>query len=286
MKPLQEQTILITGSTAGLGRLVAQQLAQHGATVLLHGRDPAKGATVLGEIVTATGNPKLRYYNADLSSLDEVRDLALRLRINEPRLDVLVNNAGIGPIAPGLPRRLSADGHELLFAVNYLAGFLLTRELLPLLLNSKPARIIKVASIGQQTLDFDNLMLERDFDDARAYRQSKLAQILDTFTLAAELQGRGATVNCLHPATLMDTKMVHEGAGYFPGVKSTTEQGAAALLRLILAAELEDSTGRYYDGQVEARANEQAYALAARHRLWELSGELVQPPVRRTGGQA
>lgn len=276
MKALQDQVILITGSTDGLGRLVAQRLAQQGASVLLHGRDPAKGAAVLGEIVMATGNPKLRYYNADLASLADVRDLALRLRINEPRLDALVNNAGIGPIAPGLPRRLSADGHELLFAVNYLAGFVLARELLPLLLACKPARIINVASIGQQTLDFDNLLLDRDYDDARAYRQSKLAQILDTFTLAAELEGRGATVNCLHPATLMDTKMVHEGSGYFPGVKSTTEQGADALERLICAPELDGITGRYYDGLLEARANEQAYDLAARRRLLEMSEALVR----------
>jgi NAD(P)-dependent dehydrogenase (short-subunit alcohol dehydrogenase family) len=276
MTALHNKVILITGSTDGLGRLVAQRLAQQGATVLLHGRDPAKGAAVLGEIVTATGNQTLRYYNADLSSLEEVRDLALRLRINEPRLDVLVNNAGIGPIAPGLPRRLSADGHELLFAVNYLAGFVLARDLLPLLLASKPARIVNVASIGQQLLDFDNLLLDRDYDDARAYRQSKLAQILDTFTLAAELEGSGVSVNCLHPATLMDTKMVHEGGGYFPGVKSTTEQGADALERLICSSELEGVTGRYYDGQLEARANEQAYDLEARQRLLAASKALAR----------
>jgi len=275
MKTLQQQVILITGSTDGLGRMVAQHLAQQGATVLLHGRDPDKGSAVLGEIVMATGNPRVRYYNADLASLDEVRDLALRLRINEPRLDVLVNNAGIGPIAPGLPRRLSADGNELLFAVNYLAGFVLTRELLPLLLASAPARIINVASVGQQQLDFNNLQLEQDYDDARAYRQSKLAQILDTFTLAAELEGHGVTVNCLHPATLMDTKMVHDGAGYFPGVKSTTEQGAAALEQLICAAGLEGITGRYYDGLLEARANEQAYDLDARRRLLDASKALA-----------
>lgn len=275
MKAVQDQVILITGSTDGLGRLVATQLAQQGATVLLHGRDPAKGAAVLGELLQATGNPKLRYYNADLASLAQVRDLALRLRINEPRLDVLVNNAGIGPVAPGRPRRLSTDGHELLFAVNYLAGFLLARELVPLLLSSAPARIVNVASIGQQVLDFDNLQLERDYDDARAYRQSKLAQILDTFTLAEQLAGSGVTVNCLHPATLMDTKMVHEGGGYFPGVKTTTEQGAAALLRLITAPELAGVTGRYFDGQQEARANDQAYDPAARARLLQLSEQLA-----------
>ena len=274
MRALQDQVILITGSTDGLGRLAATHLAQQGATVLLHGRDPAKGAEVLREIVQATQNPRVRYYNADLASLQEVRDLALRIRLNQPRLDVVVNNAGIGPVAPGLPRRLSADGYELLFAVNYLAGFLLARELLPLLQHSTPARIINVASIGQQTLDLDDLQLDHNYDDARAYRQSKLAQILDTFTLAEVLAGSGVTVNCLHPATLMATKMVSEGSGYFPGAKTTTEQGAAALERLISAPELQLSTGLYYDGVREAHANEQAYDATARQRLLEISNKL------------
>lgn len=275
MQDLTDRVILVTGSTDGLGKLVATRLAQRGATVLLHGREPAKGAATLRDIVAATGNTRVRYYNCDLASLEAVHDLALRLRINEPRLDVLVNNAGVGPRAPGLPRRLSQDGHELLFAVNYLAGFVLTRELLPLLLASAPARVINVASIGQQELDFDNLMLAQDFDDARAYRQSKLAQIMDSFTLAAELAGSGVTVNCLHPATLMNTKMVHEGAGYFPGVKSTTEQGADALERLITAPELAGLTGRYFDGQQEARANGQAYDADARRQLLEASKVLA-----------
>ena len=269
-----QQVILITGSTDGLGRLVAQQLALQGATVLLHGRDPAKGAAVRDEIVAQTQNPNVRYYNADLASLQAVRDLAQQIQRNEARLDVLVNNAGIGPIAPGLPRRLSADGHELLFAVNYLSGFLLSRILLPLLQRSAPARIINVASIGQQPLDFDNLQLERDYDDARAYRQSKLAQVLDTFTLAAAVAGTGVTVNCLHPATLMATRMVAEGKGYFPAARSTTQQGADALLRLICAPELAGVSGRYYDGQQEARANEQAYDAAARQRLLDASQRL------------
>lgn len=276
MPSTQAPVVLITGSTDGLGKLVALELARQGATVLLHGRDAAKGAALLGELVALTGNTRVRYYNADLASLAQVRDLAQRIRINEPRLDVLVNNAGVGPIAPGLPRRLSADGHELLFAVNYLAGFLLARELLPLLKAQGSARIIKVASIGQQALEFDNLMLVRDYDDARAYRQSKLAQILDTFTLAAELKDSGVTVNCLHPATLMNTKMVHEGTGYFPGVKSTTEQGADALLRLIVDPALAAVTGRYYDGKVEARANEQAYNNEARQHLLQASLQLCK----------
>ena len=274
MNSLPQPVVLITGSTDGLGRLVALQLAQQGATVLLHGRDAAKGAAICAEISAAVPSATVRYYNADLASLQAVRELAQQINRNEGRLDVLVNNAGIGPIAPGLPRRLSVDGHELLFAVNYLAGFLLSRLLLPLLQRSAPARIINVASIGQQQLDFDNLQLERDYDDARAYRQSKLAQILDTFTLAAATDGTGVTVNCLHPATLMDTRMVAEGKGYFPAAKTSTQQGAAALLRLIRAPELATVSGYYFDGQQAARANEQAYDAAARQQLLDISQQL------------
>ncbi len=274
MNKAAKQVVLITGSTDGLGRLVALQLAQQGSTVLLHGRDAAKGAALREQIMVQAPGASVRYYNADLASLQDVRTLAEQIIQSEARLDVLVNNAGIGPIAPGRPRRLSTDGNELLFAVNYLAGFLLSRALLPLLQRSAPSRIINVASIGQQPLDFDNLQLERDYDDARAYRQSKLAQILDTFTLAAAVAGSGISVNCLHPATLMDTKMVFEGTGYFPGVRSTTQQGADALLRLILAPELEAVSGRYFDGQQEARANDQAYDVTARRQLLDISQRL------------
>jgi NAD(P)-dependent dehydrogenase (short-subunit alcohol dehydrogenase family) len=275
MQPLQEQVILITGATDGLGKLVATNLARQGACVLLHGRDASKGARVLDAIHKETGNTSLRYYNADLASLAEVKQLAVTILQQESRLDVLVNNAGIGPRSPGLPRRLSQDGHELMFAVNYLAGFLLSRSLLPLLKTSAPSRIVNVASVGQQALDFDNLMLDHDFDDARAYRQSKLAQILDTITLAEELAGTGVTVNCLHPATLMDTKMVHESSGYFPGVKTSTAQGAEALEYLITSAKLDAVSGCYYDGKTQARAQDQAYDAKARRRLVEISKALV-----------
>lgn len=274
MSGIHDKVILVTGATDGLGRMVATRLAAQGATVLLHGRDPAKGAAVMKEIKAATGSNKLRYYNADFAALAEVRQLAREVRARESQLDVLVNNAGIGPRSPGSPRQLSKDGHELLFAVNYLAGYLLTRELLPLLLASAPARIVSVASIGQQELDFSNVMLAHDYDDARAYRQSKLAQIMFTFDLAEQLAGTGVTVNCLHPATLMNTRMVHDSS-YFPGVKSTTEQGAAALENLITASALATCTGEYFDGMQKARAKDQAYEPEARKQLRELSEQLV-----------
>jgi len=158
--------------------------------------------------------------------------------------------------------------------VNYLSGFLLTRELLPLLQRSKPARIINVASIGQQALDFDDLMLTQEYDDMRAYRQSKLAQVLATFDLADELQGSGVTVNCLHPATLMPTAMV-TNSKFFPGPKASLEQGVEALDQLVSAQAMSTVSGAYFDGKQQTRADDQAYDRNARAKLRQMSEELI-----------
>src|SRR3954453_21366883 len=192
-------TVLITGATDGLGRAVAERLAADGATLLLHGR----AADRLGAIAGAG-----RTLRADLSSLDEVRRLADEVAGATDELHVLINNAGIGTGRPDeRTRQESRDGFELRFAVNYLAGFLLTLRLLPLLRRSAPARIVNVASLGQAPLDFDDVMLERDYSGGRAYSQSKLAQITFTTELAERLDGSGVTVNSLHPATYMPTKI-------------------------------------------------------------------------------
>ncbi|HTR01494.1 MAG TPA: SDR family NAD(P)-dependent oxidoreductase, partial [Candidatus Acidoferrum sp.] len=249
-------------------------LAKQGATLLLHGRNVEKGKALVAELERTTGNNHVRYYNADLSSLAQVRKLAAEIKQYEPRLNVLVNNAGIGPREPGSPRELSTDGYEKFFAVNYLAGYLLTHELLPLLRQSTPARIVNVASIGQQPLDFSDVMLTHDYDDSRAYRQSKLAQILFTFDLAETLKGSGITVNCLHPATLMNTNMVKDSR-YFKGALTTVEEGAAAVERLIVAPELAAVTGQYFDGVKPAQPNAQALDAEARWKLRELSEHLV-----------
>jgi NAD(P)-dependent dehydrogenase (short-subunit alcohol dehydrogenase family) len=273
---VQELTALVTGATDGLGRLVAEQLAAEGAAVILHGRDPARGERALDEIRASTGDGKLRYCNADFSSLDEVRRLAQEVSAREERLNVLINNAGIGGGPRGNRERvLSRDGHELRFQVNYLAGFLLTTELLPLLRRSAPARIVNVASAGQTPLDFGDVMLERGYDGRRAYGQSKLAQILFTFELAERLDPAEVTVNVLHPASLMNTKMVLESFGE---AWTTVEEGAESTLRLATSPDLDGVTGRYFDGLREASANGQAYAPEARRRLWELSERLAGTP--------
>ncbi len=266
-------TVLVTGATDGLGRRVAGELASAGATVLVHGRDPERCRRTVAELEDAGGGEPVRSYVADFSSLEQVRRLAERVESENDRLHVLVNNAGIGAGARGeTGRALSEYGLELRFQVNYLAGFLLTTLLLPLLRRSAPARVVNVASAGQAPLDFDDVMLERGYDGFRAYRQSKLAQITYTVEAAERLAGTGVTVNALHPATLMNTKMVYESFG---SPLSDVEEGVAATLRLVLSPDLDGVTGRYFDGTREARAEAQAYDPAARRRLWELSERLT-----------
>jgi NAD(P)-dependent dehydrogenase (short-subunit alcohol dehydrogenase family) len=270
MTDLSDKTILITGSTDGVGRTVARQLAARGARVLVHGRDRARGQQVVEEI--RRGGGRATFYPADLGSLDEIRRLAVAVEREHPRLDVLINNAGVGSASGGRQRRTSADGYELRFAVNYLAGFLLTRLLLPLLKASAPSRIVNVASAGQSAIDFDDVLLARHYDGGRAYTQSKLAQIMFTIDLAHELTGSGVTVNSLHPATYMNTTMVRE-SGNTP--ISTVEDGADAIIQLAVAPELDGRSGRYFNRKQEARAHPQAYDDAARAQLRELSWRLT-----------
>jgi NAD(P)-dependent dehydrogenase (short-subunit alcohol dehydrogenase family) len=271
MSDLTDRTVLITGATDGLGRGVAHALSARGATVLVHGRDPERIAATVSELIDAGGDPvQIRAYRADLSELSQVRRLADEVSLAEPRLDVLVNNAGIGGRIPGgETRSLSADGHELRFAVNYLSGYLLTRALLPLLRASAPARIVNVSSAGQAPIDFDNVMLDRDYSGWQAYCQSKLAQILFTIDLAEELTGTDITVNALHPSTFMPTKMVLNEP------QSTLEAGIDATVRLIADDDVAHVTGHYFNVRDDTRAHPQAYDPEARTQLRDLSDRLT-----------
>jgi NAD(P)-dependent dehydrogenase (short-subunit alcohol dehydrogenase family) len=270
MIALNGETALVTGSTDGVGRMVARRLGEAGVRVLVHGRNRERGAQLVAEI-TADGG-RAAFLAADFSTLAEIRALAVAVRRTTDRLDLLINNAGIGTGGPKAPRQTSADGHELRFAVNYLAGFLLTRLLLPLIKSSAPARIVNVTSAGQQAIDFDDVMLTRGYSGVRAYCQSKLAQIMFTLDLTEELRGSGVTVNALHPATYMATTMVRQ-AGVTP--RSSVEEGAEAILNLATSPALEGRSGRYFEGLREARAEAQAYDGAARRRLRALSLELT-----------
>src|SRR5436853_7500829 len=164
MQNLTGKAALVTGSTDGVGRLVARKLGQAGARVLVHGRDAERGARVVAEIEASGGTAS--FLAADLSSLGEVRRLAATVQATVGRLDILINNAGIGTAGP---RQTSAEGFELRFTVNYLAGFLLTLLLLPLIKNSAPARIVNVSYAGQTPIDFDDVMLTRSYSEATAF---------------------------------------------------------------------------------------------------------------------
>jgi len=255
--------VLITGATDGLGRALARAADDAGATVLVHGRSEERIAATLDEL-----SDRARPYRADLASLAEVKRLADEVLAAEDRLDVLVNNAGIGTNVPGGgSRQESADGFELRFAVNYLAGYALTHRLLDLLKRSAPSRIVNVSSAGQAPIDFDDVMLERSYDGVQAYCQSKLAQILFTFDLADELAGTGVIATCLHPSTYMPTKIV-------PSPISTIANGVEATMRL-LTGPPDEVGGRYFNVLRESRADGQAYDADARRRLHELSEQLT-----------
>ncbi len=281
---LDDKTILITGSTDGVGRRVAERLATAGARVLIHGRNGARGERVLAAI-RAAGNEKARFYPADLASLAEVRRLADAVRRDHECIHVLINNAGVGSGGAAGTRQVSADGHELRFAVNYLAGFLLTTLLLPTLRASAPARVVNVSSAGQQAIDFSDVMLTRGYSGGRAYTQSKLAQIMFTLDLAEMLKGTGVTATCLHPATYMDTTMVRQ-SGTTP--ISTVEEGADAIIKLAASPEVEGVTGQYFNRLNPAQADAQAYDATARAQLRELSLRLTgleaTPNMRLAGG--
>ena len=265
------KTVLITGSTDGVGRYVAAQLAADGAKVLIHCRDASRAGTLVDEIKRG-GHEAPTFYQADLSSLAGARQLANAVMAEHQRLDVLVSNAGIGSQTSGAGRGESADGYELRFAVNYLSGFLLAYLLLPLLKAAAPSRIVNVASLGQHPIDFEDVMIKKNYSGSRAYAQSKLSQIMFTIDLASELKGTGVTVNSLHPATYMNTTMVRQG-GITP--ISTVEQGGEAILHLVRGDDVANKSGLFFNGMHEAQANPQAYDEIARKRLRKLSLELT-----------
>jgi NAD(P)-dependent dehydrogenase (short-subunit alcohol dehydrogenase family) len=261
------RTILITGATDGLGRAVAGRAYREGWDVLAHGRSAERLAALADEL------PGIRTFRADLAALAEVAALAQEVEAATERLDVLLSNAGIGFTDPGGGARLeSADGHELRFAVNYLAGYSLIRRLLALLRASAPARVVQVASAGQEEIDFGDVMLERDYDGVRAYRRSKLAQIMLTFDLAGELDAAQVAATALHPGTFMPTKMVTA-----EGISPVTplEHGVDATWRLVADPALDGVTGAYFDQTRGVRPDGQALDADARRALRELSERLT-----------
>jgi len=262
------KTVLITGSTDGLGRELARALAADGAHVIVHGRNTERGMALVDEI-TATGVGSARFVAADFASLDAVKTFANTIAREVPELDLLVNNAGIA-FTGEQPRRTSADGYELQFAVNYLAGWVLVNTLRPVLKAAAPSRVINVASGSADPIDFDDVMLEQPGANARGYGQSKLSQVMMTMQLAASFANDGITMISLHPATLMDTTMV-KSLGI--PVQSTVAEGRDTVMRLITAPSLQ--AGAFYRDAKVATPHAQAADAAVRARLVALSAELT-----------
>lgn len=269
-----DKTVLVTGSTDGLGRELARALAADGAHVIVHGRDAARGQALVEEI-EATGVGSARFIAADFASMQTVRDFADTIARDYPRLDLLVNNAGIA-IPRAQPRRTSADGHELQFAVNYLAGWILINKLRPALEAAAPSRVINIASGSgsAQPIDFDDVMLELPGAHVRGYGQSKLAQVSMTAEIADTFAERGITMIALHPASLMDTTMV---AGLGVTARTTIAEGRDHVMGLITAPTLQ-AGGYYINGEI-ATPHAQASNAEARARLIALSAELTGVPL-------
>ena len=261
---LKGKVVMVTGSTDGLGREVAIRSAALGANVIVHGRNQERGKAVVGEI-TKAGKGGARFYAADLSSLAEVRTLAQAINRDYDRLDVLVNNAGIWL----RDRQVSKDGHEMHFAVNYLAGFLLTRTLLPKIVASAPSRIVNVSSLSAAPIDFSDVMLERPGRASQGYGQSKLLQVMFTIDLAEELKDKKVTVTALHPATMMDTTMVRQSGSR---AMSSVDEGADAVMQQITG---DVQSGQFYNGLRPGRPHAQANDDAVRAKLRQLSMQLA-----------
>ncbi len=269
---------LVTGATAGLGQATAVALAEHGMHVLVHGRDARRAAAVVDQITGSGGTAQAVL--ADLASLEQARELADQVSGTHDAIALLVNNAGVGAGRPPYrKRRLSADGHELRLAVNYLAPVLLARRLIPALENQAPARIVNIGSVGQAPVDFADLRMDHHYTGAQAYYRSKFALAAFTFDLAEELTGTGITVNCLHPASLMNTHMVRESM--IPPM-STVGAGVSAVMNLATGPAGGTVTGRYFDGMNEARAHEGTYDCATRSRLRAVTAELLTPFLTRS----
>jgi NAD(P)-dependent dehydrogenase (short-subunit alcohol dehydrogenase family) len=258
------RTILVTGSTDGIGKATAVALARQGHRVLVHGRDREKGRAVLAEIRREAENPDLDLFTADLSSLEGIRGLAGDVGDRYERLGVLINNAGV--YMPG--RVLTGDGLETTFAVNLLAPFLLSRLLLPLLSSGAPARIVNVASSAHfdaEGMDWDNLQGERQYDPWGAYAQSKLGVVLFTYTLARRTAPGQVTVNCLHPGVIC-TKLLHSAFPVYPC--EPPEAGARTPVYLATSPRVSGITGKYFDELREARSSRISHDPEAQDRIW------------------
>jgi NAD(P)-dependent dehydrogenase (short-subunit alcohol dehydrogenase family) len=274
------KTILITGATSGIGRATALGLAEMGADVAITGRDGGRAEDAAREI-RAVGGGQVEVFVADLSSQLEVRRLAERVLRSLPRIDVLINNVG----GYWNTRHRTADGLERTFALNHLASFLLTDLLLDRLKESTPARVVTVSSNAHAMgrMDFEDLQGTTSYSGARAYNQSKLANVLFSYELAKRLRGSGVTANALHPGLVSTSFGAEDPAGiqrllvpFLRPFMKTPARGAATSIHLACAPDLEQVTGRYFVDRKAKESAARSYDEAVAARLWQVSGDLVR----------
>jgi NAD(P)-dependent dehydrogenase (short-subunit alcohol dehydrogenase family) len=280
---MSEKVCLITGATSGIGKATAMELVKMGASVVMVGRDRGRGEAALAEIKEKSANASVDLMLADLSSQQEIHRLAGEFKEAYPRLDVLINNAGLFRSK----RITTADGLEMTFAVNHLAYFLLTKLLLDVLKASAPSRIVNVSSGDHNNgaIDFDDLQGEKGYKGAKAYSQSKLADVLFTYELARRLEGTGITANCLHPGAGVRTNFGSGVSGVFGLIVRalrpfmiSPEKGAETSIYLASSPEVEGLSGRYFVKKAEARSSDVSYDESRARRLWEVSAELTNLP--------
>jgi retinol dehydrogenase-12 len=285
MTQMKNKICLITGATAGIGEVTALKLAQMGATVVGVGRNPAKCEATTTRICTETGNPKVEFLIADLSSQTQIRTLAETFRQKYDRLDVLVNNAG----AFYFNRQTSVDGFEMTFALNHLGYFLLTHLLLDLLKASAPSRIVSVSSSAHDNgvLDFNNLEMEKNYKGGQAYANSKLANVLFTYELARRLEGTGVTATVLHPGWVATDIGYNNMRGLLGIVRPfywlyqkltaiTPEEGTQTIIYLASSPEVEGVTGKFFVKSREKRSSSASYDVEVAKKLWEISEKMVK----------
>lgn len=280
---MQGKICLVTGASSGIGKATALGLAEMGATVVTFCRDAARGQAALSEIKQKSGNSSVDLLVADLSSQEAIRRLATEYKSKYRQLHVLINNAGVYYTK----RHVTVDGLEAMFAVNYLARFLLTNLLLDIIKTSAPARIINVAGAYhvKGKIAFDDLQGEKDFDGQRANHQSKLADVLFTYELARRLEGTGVTVNCLHPG-MVATDLIDKDKD-FPRffkylyklsrpLQKSPAKGAETSIYLASSPEVEGVTGRYFVDKKIAESSPESHDVQLAKRLWEVSEKLAK----------
>ncbi len=282
--PVQKQdmngkVVIVTGATSGIGEVTARELAGMGASLVMIGRDRAKSDRVANEIRQKTGNTHVVYLVGDLSSQKDVRRLADEFKVHFSRLDVLLNNAG----AVFLTRRETVDGIEMTFGLNHLNYFLLTNLLLDRLVASAPARIVNVSSsahYGAQ-LYFDDLENKKGYNGMRAYGQSKLANVLFSYELARRLEGKGVTVNALHPG-FVASNFAKNNLGILKPLISlvqmgaiSSEQGAQTSIYLATSPEVEGVTGKFFDKMKAVESSPASKDEESARRLWDISAKMT-----------